>query len=86
MYHPHHDEMTQMQLGMMGLFIVHPQRTPRDHRLTGTMHFLLSEWKIEVGTRRPDPNEMTDFNNVFTFNGPFVSRAPSPWWPSSATG
>lgn len=29
---------------------------------------MLSEWKIEVGTRRPDPNEMTDFN-VFTMNG-----------------
>jgi hypothetical protein len=28
---------------------------------------MLSEWKIEVGARRPDPNEMTDFN-VFTMN------------------
>ena len=25
MYHSHHDEMTQMQLGMMGLFIIHPK-------------------------------------------------------------
>ena len=24
MYHPHSDEMTQMALGMMGFFIVHP--------------------------------------------------------------
>ena len=67
MYHSHHDEMTQMQLGMMGLFIVHPKnpRTPppdRDYAI------LLSEWKIEVGAQRPDPNEMTDFN-VFTMNG-----------------
>lgn len=67
MYHSHHDEMTQMQMGMMGLFIIHPKNpaTPppdRDYAI------LLSEWKIEVGARRPDPNEMTDFN-VFTMNG-----------------
>ena len=29
MYHPHHDEMTQMALGMMGLFIIHPARGRR---------------------------------------------------------
>jgi FtsP/CotA-like multicopper oxidase with cupredoxin domain len=67
MYHSHHDEMVQMQLGMIGLFIVHPKKTvgpppDRDYAL------LLSEWKIEVGARRPDPLEMTDFN-VFTLNG-----------------
>ena len=75
MYHSHHDEMTQMQLGMMGLFIVHPKnaRTPppdRDYAM------LLSEWKIEVGARRPDSMEMTDFN-VFTMNGrSFPGTAP----------
>jgi len=67
MYHSHHDEMTQMQLGMVGMFIIHPAAPAgpppdRDYAL------MLSEWKIEVGARRPDPNEMTDFN-VFTFNG-----------------
>jgi len=67
MYHSHHDEMTQMQLGMMGLFVIHPKNPPkpppnRDYAI------MLSEWKIEVGARRPDPNEMTDFN-VFTMNG-----------------
>jgi FtsP/CotA-like multicopper oxidase with cupredoxin domain len=66
MYHSHHDEMTQMQLGMMGLFLVHPKAPAapppdRDYAL------LLSEWKIEPGARRPDPAEMTDFN-IFTFN------------------
>lgn len=67
MYHPHHDEMTQMQLGAMGLFIVHPRHpaTPLPDRDYAMM---LSEWKITVGTRRPDPNEMTDFN-IFTMNG-----------------
>ena len=67
MYHSHHDEMTQMQLGMMGLFISHPKnpnRPPPDRDYA----MMLSEWKIEVGAARPDPNEMMDFN-VFTMNG-----------------
>ncbi len=69
MYHSHHDEMTQMAMGMMGMFVVHPRRpeelsgTPVDHDFV----YLLSEWKITPGTRRPDPNEMTDFN-VLTLN------------------
>ena len=66
MYHPHHDEMTQMQLGMMGLFIIHP-KSPASPPPDRDYAILLSEWKIEVGARRPDPNEMTDFN-VFTMN------------------
>jgi FtsP/CotA-like multicopper oxidase with cupredoxin domain len=66
MYHSHHDEMTQMQLGMMGLFLIHP-RNPTEPPPARDYALLLSEWKIEVGARRPDPNEMTDFN-VFTMN------------------
>jgi manganese oxidase len=66
MYHSHHDEMTQMALGLMGLFVVHPRRpaTPPPDR---DYAFLLSEWAIPVGARRPDPLEMTDFN-VLTLN------------------
>lgn len=67
MYHSHHDEMTQMQLGMMGIFVVHP-KNPRQPPPDRDYAMMLSEWKIEVGARRPDPNEMTDFN-VFTMNG-----------------
>ncbi len=66
MYHSHHDEMTQMQLGMMGLFIIHP-KNPAQPPPDRDYAIMLSEWKIEVGARRPDPNEMTDFN-VFTMN------------------
>lgn len=66
MYHSHHDEMTQMQLGMMGLFIIHP-KNPSEPLPDRDYAIMLSEWKIEVGARRPDPNEMTDFN-VFTMN------------------
>jgi hypothetical protein len=67
MYHSHHDEMTQMQLGMMGMFIIHP-KNPAQPPPDRDYAIMLSEWKIEVGARRPDPNEMTDFN-VFTMNG-----------------
>jgi FtsP/CotA-like multicopper oxidase with cupredoxin domain len=67
MYHSHHDEMTQMQLGMLGMFIVHP-KNPKKPAPDRDYVMMLSEWKIEVGARRPDPNEMTDFN-VFTMNG-----------------
>jgi FtsP/CotA-like multicopper oxidase with cupredoxin domain len=66
MYHSHHDEMTQMQLGMIGLFIIHPKE-PETNPPDRDYAILLSEWKIEVGARRPDPNEMTDFN-IFTMN------------------
>lgn len=75
MYHPHHDEMTQMQLGMMGLFIVHP-KNPKSPPPDRDYAMLLSEWRIDVGARRPDPNEMTEFN-VFTMNGrSFPGTAP----------
>lgn len=67
MYHSHHDEMTQMQLGMTGLFIIHP-KAPEENPPDRDYAILLSEWKIEVGGSRPDPNEMTDFN-IFTMNG-----------------
>jgi hypothetical protein len=75
MYHSHHDEMTQMQLGMMGLFIIHA-KDPKIRAPDRDYAILLSEWKIEVGARRPDPIEMTDFN-VFTMNGrSFPGTAP----------
>jgi FtsP/CotA-like multicopper oxidase with cupredoxin domain len=66
MYHSHHDEMTQMALGMLGLIVIHP-RQPDRPRPDRDYAFMLSEWKIVPGTRRPDPNEMNDFN-VLTMN------------------
>lgn len=67
MYHPHFDEMFQMGLGMMGLFIVHPKerRTPIVDR---DFAILLNEWLVTPGAYTPDPTEMTNFN-LFTFNG-----------------
>jgi FtsP/CotA-like multicopper oxidase with cupredoxin domain len=67
MYHSHHDEMTQMALGMLGMFIIHP-REPNGPLPERDYSLMLSEWKITPGTRRPDPNEMVEFN-VLTFNG-----------------
>jgi manganese oxidase len=66
MYHSHHDEMTQMGMGLMGMFVIHPRR-PRGPKVDRDFVLLLGEWKIEPGTRRPDPNEMSDFN-VLTMN------------------
>jgi FtsP/CotA-like multicopper oxidase with cupredoxin domain len=66
MYHPHFDEMTQIALGMQGMFIVHPRR-PRGPRVAHDFALMTHEWRLDVGARRPDPNEMTDFN-VLTFN------------------
>src|SRR5438876_4291672 len=65
MYHSHHDEMTQMALGLMALFVIHP-RNPK-YRVDRDFAFMLSEWRIDTGTMRPNPNEMTDFN-VFSMN------------------
>ncbi len=66
MFHAHHDEMAQMGLGLTGLFIVHP-RSPK-RKADRDFAILLHEWKIRPGARRPDPNEMTEFN-IFTLNG-----------------
>jgi FtsP/CotA-like multicopper oxidase with cupredoxin domain len=67
MYHPHHDEMTQMAMGMMGMIIVHPRRPTPEYRVDRDFVLLLSEWRVKPGTNRPDPNEMSDFN-MLTIN------------------
>jgi FtsP/CotA-like multicopper oxidase with cupredoxin domain len=67
MYHAHHDEMTQMAMGMLGMIVVHPRRPSPDYEVDRDFVIMLSEWAIAPGTERPDPNEMTDFN-VLTMN------------------
>ncbi len=75
MYHSHSDEMTQIALGMMGMLIIHP-RNPTGPKADRDFALMTSEWRIDVGTMRPNPIEMTDFN-VFTFNGrAFPGTAP----------
>ena len=77
MYHPHSDEMVQMAMGMMGLFIVHP-KDPAFRRVDRDFAFLLNAFDIEAGTRVPKVNTMLEFNlwcwNSRAFPGidPFV--------------
>src|SRR5258708_850955 len=75
MYHSHSDDMVQIALGMMGMFIIHP-RTPTGPKADRDFVLMSSEWRIDVGSMRPVPIEMTDFN-VLTFNGrAFPGTAP----------
>lgn len=66
MYHSHHDEMTQMALGLMGMLVVHPRR-PRGPQPDRDFAIMLSEWYLPAGASRPDPNQMSDFN-ILTMN------------------
>ena len=66
MYHPHADEMVQMALGMMGMFIMHP-RGGEEVRVDRDYCFLLHNWALHPGTWRPDPMVMQDFD-LWTFN------------------
>lgn len=66
MYHPHADEMVQMAMGMMGMFIVHPKE-PGKHAVDRDFCFLLASYDVAPGTYAPNPATMTDFN-LWTFN------------------
>ncbi len=66
MYHPHADEMVQMAMGLMGMFIVHPKDV-RQHRVDRDYVFLLSAFDIDPGSFTPRVNTMLDFN-LWTFN------------------
>jgi FtsP/CotA-like multicopper oxidase with cupredoxin domain len=66
MYHPHSDEMVQMAMGMMGLFIVHP-RDASFRTVDRDFAFIMSTYRIDPGTYLPKVNEMTDFN-IWTWN------------------
>lgn len=75
MYHSHYDEMTQVGLGLVGMFVVHP-RVPRGPVVDRDIVMMTHEWRIDAGARRPNPLEMTEFN-VLTFNGKaFPSTEP----------
>jgi len=75
MYHSHHDEMTQMAMGMLGMFIVHP-RSPESPPPDRDYVYMLSEWRINVGTSRPDPNEMVEFNTLTLNARSYPGTAP----------
>lgn len=76
MFHAHHDEMTQMGMGLIGMFVIHPRHPTPDYRVDRDFALMLSEWSIKVGTSRPNTLEMTDFN-ILTMNGKvFPSTGP----------
>lgn len=75
MYHSHHDEMTQMALGLMGMIVVHPRQPTADYVVDRDFVIMLGEWSIPVGASRPNPNEMTDFN-VLTMNAKAFPGTP----------
>jgi FtsP/CotA-like multicopper oxidase with cupredoxin domain len=66
MYHPHSDEMVQMAMGMMGMFVVHP-RDAKFRRVDRDFVFIMSAYLIDPGTYLPKVAEMTDFN-MWTWN------------------
>ena len=66
MYHPHADEMTQMGVGMMGMFIIHP-KDGEPEPIDRDFVILLHNWALHPGTYRPDPSIMTEFD-LWTFN------------------
>jgi hypothetical protein len=76
MFHSHHDEMTQIGMGMIGMFIIHPRNPSPEYHVDRDFSLMLSEWTIEAGTSRSNTLKMNDFNTL-TINGKvFPSTAP----------
>jgi FtsP/CotA-like multicopper oxidase with cupredoxin domain len=81
MYHPHADEMLQMAMGMMGLWVTHPKgKHPWIADVDRDYCFLLNAFDITPGARTPNVNTMLDFNvwawnsRVFPGIDPLVAR------------
>jgi manganese oxidase len=68
MFHSHHDEMTQMGMGLIAMFVIHPRNPRPEYHVDRDFSLMISEWSIPAGTSRPNTLEMTDFN-VLTING-----------------
>jgi hypothetical protein len=66
MYHPHADEMVQMAMGMMGMFIIHPRDT-QARRVDRDFVFIMASYDIDPGSYVPRVMTMTDFN-LWTWN------------------
>ena len=66
MYHPHADEVVQLAVGMMGMFIIHP-RNGEQTKIDRDYCFITHNWAMHPGTYRPDPSVMVNFD-LWTFN------------------
>jgi FtsP/CotA-like multicopper oxidase with cupredoxin domain len=54
MYHPHADEMVQMAMGMMGMWVTHPKaKHPTSARWTGTSAFCSTPLTWSLAARHP---------------------------------
>jgi len=63
MYHPHADEMAQMAMGMMGMWITHPKAPhPLIDEVDRDFCFLLNAYNIDPGSATPKIMTMLDFN------------------------
>ncbi len=68
MYHPHADEMTQMAMGLMGMWITHPKsKHPLISEVDRDFCIILNAYDIEPGSRTPKIMTMLDFN-IWTWN------------------
>jgi len=67
MFHSHHDTMTQLGMGLAGMFVIHPAQ-PLGPPVDRDFALMLHEWRVDAGALRPEPREMSDFN-VLTMNG-----------------
>jgi len=81
MYHPHADEMVQMAMGMMGLWITHPRtKHPHVDEVDRDYAFLLNAYDIDPGSAVPKVMTMLDFNlwswnsRIFPGIAPLVAR------------
>lgn len=66
MYHPHADEMVQMGMGMMGMFVVHPKDV-NERPVERDFAIMLHAWDVKPGTATPQVATMLDFD-MWTMN------------------
>jgi plastocyanin len=65
MYHPHADEMVQMAMGMMGMWVTHPKaKHPHISEVDRDFCFLLNAFDIEPGSKTPKVNTMTGLQHL----------------------
>jgi manganese oxidase len=68
MYHPHADEMLQMAMGMVGMWVTHPKgKHPLIAEVDRDFLFMLNSYDIEPGSYKPKVMTMLDFN-LWTWN------------------
>jgi FtsP/CotA-like multicopper oxidase with cupredoxin domain len=68
MYHPHHDDMVQEGLGLIGMIVVHKREPDKTKRPDRDFVILLHEMDVPVGQSRPNVIAMNGFN-ILTMNG-----------------